>query len=644
MANAPGSRDYNDLQRLGDKPKDAPARNEDRRWWDVDGAACAKRIRATLGHLERAQSARTRAIVGYARLYTDSTAYSSMGPAAATLRERARSRERSSYSAIQSIIDTLMSRVGETKPRPYFLTSGGNYRQQRKAKKLNQLTEGIFYEAKTYDIGIECFRDAAVTGDAFMHVFPNYQTGKVDMERVSSSEMWVDEIEAQYGKPREMRRVKSVDRDQLIGWVESAFHGEKHKERREALINEIEACDRADTGKYTGQDDTSDMVKVAECWRLGIQGKDGKCKDGWHAICLVDRDVMLVEPEKWEFDFFPFARLSWAKRPFGYWSQGVCERRASEQAELNKQLGFIQTAMQRASKLWVFIANDSKVATEQINNDIGTVIRGNTEPKWYCPEPIHPIYIENVGRIIERMEREEGLSQTAIAGKKEPGINSGTAIRSLEEQASDRFRALQRTNDNFYLDVARLCVHAALELGSLRVRVPGKTTFDEIDLKGDLANVKADEFVLQCYPVSRLPREPSGRLQTIQEFIQAGWINPRHGKRLMDFPDLDAEENLSTAQEELVMKVLDAVVDDGEFSPPEPTDDLELCKEMVLWYISRYRLLELEEERLNMLRDYNAQVDALQELAMAQMHAELPQVPQGVPSRAPQSELLPQAA
>jgi hypothetical protein len=155
----------------------------------------------------------------------------------------------------------------------------------------------------------------------------------------------------------------------------------------------------------------------------------------------------------------------------------------------------------------------------------------------------------------------------------------------------------------------------------------------------DIGNIDDDEFVMQCFPVSRLPRDPAGRLQTIQEYIQAGMISQRQGRRALDFADIDSIESLANAQEDMISKVLDAIVDDGEYQPPEPTDDLALAKEMVVEYIQRYRALDLEPDKLNLLRNFNSQVDTLQKRAMAPA----PGLPPGMPT-APQDGSAPQAA
>ena len=43
------------------------------------------------------------------------------------------------------MIDTIVSKVTKNKPKPTFLTDGGDWDLQQKAKKLTKYCEGIFY-------------------------------------------------------------------------------------------------------------------------------------------------------------------------------------------------------------------------------------------------------------------------------------------------------------------------------------------------------------------------------------------------------------------------------------------------------------------------------------------------------------------
>lgn len=583
--------------------------DKERRWWVLSSAHAeeknsapqdeklAESIESSVTKLQKAQTARIRQMSISMRLYGNFSVFGNQSAAyARALMSSAAVKDRITYNAIQSIVDTVQSKIGEDKPRPYFLTSGGDYRQQRKAKKLNQWVEGTFYEQKTYEKGNDASRDAEISGDGIVFVYP--QNGKVCHERVSAAEIWVDEEEAQYGSPRNLHRVKVVDRDVVAAtWPE---HAEKIWKAPKAKAP-------------GGNESASDMVTICESWHLPVMDDKGDLVGGVRAVTLPAERVVL-EQDEWRLPFFPFARISWCPRPLGYWSQGLAEQLQGEQLELNKELWLIQRSMQLAGTIKVLLPTGSKVAKEAISNEIGAIINyaGNQKPEFFCPEPIAPVYFENVNRIIERMYQKAGVSELSASGKKPAGLNSGAAQREFEDIQSDRFRTWQRRNQNFYVEIALISVAVASEMKKVKpVRVPSRAAFSTIDWKKDIGRVSTDEFVLQAFPVSKLPRDPAGRLAMIQELVQAGMISPRRGRKLLDYPDVDAENSLAFAQQEIIEKVLDAIVEDGDYSPPEPTDDLREAKEMCIEYIQRYRLLGLEDDRLDMLRNWNVQVDEL---------------------------------
>lgn len=642
-----GEQSILNMKKDGEKPVEARSFDSvSRRWWDLDGRDAAQSITGTVSQLQRIQAPRLRQHIISARLYGNVGMLGASAQALARLMNSSASKDRVTFNAIGSIVDTLTARVGTERPRPYYLTSGGSYAQQRKAKKRNQFTEGVFYETKTYAKGLKCFRDAGIWGDGLMHVYP--RAGKLHHERVLCSELWVDEVEAMLGSPRNLFRVKDVDRDELCSYF---------SDDPEA-VKAIEKASRITDYGARG-DNLSDLVRVVEAWHRASEDEDGELVGGKHgfiidggsdaAVAVLGNDGKL---EDWPYDFFPFARMPWCERPVGYWSQGLCEQLQGEQLELNKRLYFIQRSLYLAGTVKIFLRAGSKVVKEHISNEVGAIIEHTGDaPQFFVPQPIHPLYLEDTNTLITRMYQQSGASEMSVAAKKPAGLNSGRALREFEDIESDRHKTISGQNDAFYLDIARLDAVFAKELKGYKVKVPGRNSFTTVDYAKDIGDVDEDDFISQCFPVSRLPRDPAGRLQTIQDYIQAGFMTPRQGRRALDFPDLDTIESLANAQEDLLTMVLDGILDGGKYRPPEPTDDLPLAKELVLEYIQRYRQYDdAEYEKLDMMRRFSSQVDTLMKKAMTPTLTALPGgaapggTPQGVAPRAPVSDLMPQAA
>src|SRR6202453_4717818 len=177
-------------------------------------------------------------------------------------------KDRVTYNVCQSVIDTIVAKMAKNKPKPLFLTSGGDYRLIRKAKKLNKFSDGIFYENEAYKMFPDILRDAAVFGDGIIHIFPYNK--RVKWERVVATELSVDTIESMYGTPRQMHRTKAVDR----GVMRDAFP-DKAK-----FIDVANSTSGDLTGMYVN---VADLITVVESWHLP---SGPEAKDGLHTITL----------------------------------------------------------------------------------------------------------------------------------------------------------------------------------------------------------------------------------------------------------------------------------------------------------------------------------------------------------------------
>ncbi len=153
-----------------------------------------------------------------------------------------------------------------------------------------------------------------------------------------------------------------------------------------------------------------------------------------------------------------------------------------------------------------------------------------------------------------------------------------------------------------------------------------------------------DPFVIQCFTESSLPRQPAGRMATITEHVQAGMLTMKEGRRLMHYPDSEQNEKLDNASEERIFQILDKIVDEGKYTPPDPFIDLELATTLTVQYINLYLAAKLEEDKADKLRLFFKQVQTLKAAGMPpSMPAALPAAPTAAPEAPPTSPLIPNA-
>lgn len=610
-------------------------------WWKTkDDNELCNQLLSTANYLKESQAYRYRQAAIYARLYGNQTLFNFIGQNMSSIdMNKGLPSDRPTFNLISSVVDTLVSRISQSRPAPVFLTDNSDYKERNLAKKLNNFILGEFYQTKAYDKSAIMLRDALVEGTGCLKVF---RTGddRVGLERVLLTELLTDPNESIYGEPRQLYQLKLIDR-QVLTELCPKFKSTIAKAEQAYIDNSSEASKTV-----------SDLVLVVEGWHLK-SGKDAK--DGRHTLAC---SAGIIFDEQYDKEKFPFVFLHYAPRLLGFWAQGAAERLMGTQMEINSLLYTITRAIKLVGVPRVFIEEGSKVTKASNNNDVGVIIgyRG-TKPIYEVAPCVPQELYAQLQRLIQYGYQQEGVSALDASAEKPAGLNSGEAIRSYDDISTDRAAALSRRYDNVFIDLAYLMIDLAKDIaedtGHYQTVYPNKNGTKQIDLPK--ANLLKNPFVIQCFNMSSLPRDPAGRMQKVTEMIQGGMISIKEGRRLLDYPDLEQVEKLANASEERIFQILDQIIEgpseeeekagktqDDCYTPPDSFIDLDLATELVVQYINLYMPAKLEEEKVQQLRDFFSQVQALK--AAAQPPAPPPQqqiTPQANPQPQPQSPLVP---
>lgn len=599
-------------------------------WWlEKDSDKSASQMLASAAYLKESQGYRYKQAALYARLYGNQSLYSFAGSNMSKMDQTTGlPQERPTFNLVQSVTDTLVSRITQSRPKPVFLTDGSNYKQRTLAKKLNNFISGEFYHTKAYELGATCLRDACVEGDGIIHIYETPDK-RVGLERVLLTELLVDPNEAMYGDPRQLYRIKLVDRSMLIA------NFPKFKEKLE-IAAKAYPDNSADSSKTV-----SDLVMVVESWRLPSGEDTG---DGRHMLACSAGSLLDDEYTKKRF---PFSFLKYSPRLLGFWAQGVAEQLMGTQMELNSILYTISRAIKLVGVPRVFVEDGSKVVNAHHNNEIGVIVKfRGTKPSYeVAPCNAPELYAER-DKLIAYGYQQCGVSSMQAASQKPQGLDSGEAIRSYDDISTDRFASLARRYDNLFIDLAYQITDLAKDIcerdNGYSTVYPNKDSTQEINLKK--ADLVEDSFIIQCFTQSSLPKDPAGRLAKVTEMVQSGMITLQEGRRLLDYPDLEQIEKLANAGEERIFKILDDIIETGAYTPPDPFIDLELATTLTVQYINLYGQAKLEESKAQKLRDFFSQIQAIKKAAMPPpMPTAAPASPQALPEPLPQSPLIPNA-
>lgn len=597
-------------------------------WWKAPKEDMAEHLFSYINHLETEQSYRSSDNLKFMRLYGNTETLSGRlynfvraEPASATI-------NRVTMNVVQSMVDTVVSKITKNKPLPKFLTSGGDWSMQRKAQKLSKFIEGQFYKTDFFNVAATAFMHSCIFGTGAIKIFR--QGKEMKAEHVFIDEIIVDDNESIYGSPRQMHQKKWVHRDVL----RQVFPDDV------GFIDMIGLEDTSDYYNYSADYSTrNDMVMVVESWHLrsGPEATDGK-----HTISISNRVLL---DEDYTKDYFPFIFFRWGLRPVGFFGQGIAEQLQGLQLEINKILRTIQVSMHLVSIPKIFVEASSKIVTAHLNNKIGGIIKYSGQP----PTPgalgsIPPELFSHMDRLYTRCFEVIGVSQLAASSAKPSGLNSGKALRVYSDIESERFMSVGVRYQQAFMEAAKQFIALAKEIheeeGNFEVKVASSKFMETI--KWTEVDLDEDSYVMQVFPTNALSTSPSGRLQEVQELMQAGLVSKEDGLKLLDFPDLEGMYNLENAPTLDIDWQIEKMVEKGEYQTPEPYQNLNLGIQKMQKAYLMYRMQNAPEDRLELLRRW---MDDAQSLLDASQEALAP-VPQpglapALPQAPPQSDLLP---
>jgi hypothetical protein len=568
---------------------------QDLAWWDKDEPH--ETVVAAAGFIESRDQARKEEILRFMRLYGN-VEYSSYDNTTAVRTLPAQ--DRLTMNLCRSVADTVVARIAKNRPRATFLTEGGNYSLRRKARNLERFVETKFYTKELYKSAPGVVLDAVVLGTGVIKFADQHDD--VYYERVFPGELFVDQVEGLYGRPQQIFQRKLVAKDVL-----KALYPEK--------ANDIDRASAASYGIF-GRDTSADQVAVWEAWRLPSGPDSG---DGKHVICV---DTATLFEEEWEKDHFPFAFLRWAEPLRGFWGVSLLDDIQGLQVEINRLLQKIQKAMHLISVPRVFVDAASKIDKSYINNQIGTIVPYQGSPPIIAPgQAVHPELFNHLWSLWGKGFEIAGVSQLAATSLKPSGLDSGPSLREYNDIQSERFAPFAQRYEEMFMEAARQTVEIGKEIYARKPNYGGIAARDRYSVTPMVwkdVDLEADSYILKVFPTSSLPSTPSGRLAMVQDLLNSQLIDQQTAKKLLDFPDLESDLALDRAAEDAVDHIIERILDNGEYSPPEPFDDLALTLRKMQAAYLKARNENVPADHLELMRQYMAEVMALSQQLQAQ--------------------------
>ncbi len=538
-------------------------------WWSQDDSQAHASVTARLQFLSQQNTAQREDVMFHMNIFSNFNidGEGTIGALAYLMPGSTKKIRRNIASAA---VDTAASMIAAGRTMPLYLTSGADFQLARRAEQRGRVLHGQFYELGVFDIGTDVFFDGAATGTGIVKGYRDTMN-RPQLKRLLPNSVFVDQAEGR--DPRSFYEVGVFAREVLMSTYPKC---RLELESSAGPTNE----DMADF--FIRVDNKADLVRVVEAWHLpSVEG----AKDGRHVICA--NNVTLLD-EPYERDRPPLAFYRYAQRRAGFWGQGLIERTLPaqlRQAELQRVVDACQDLC--SLSMWL-IPENSNFNIEDIDNLPGgaATYQGQVPPQLVTWSGTPPDIKAEIQQIADEVFANEGLSPGMVGGElPQKGLNSARAVRAADDVASRRLVIPTRAFERFYLDVARLiedlnddCAKEDPDYAVTGRKRFGRKTFLNVVKWTDLA-LPTDDFRCSMFPMSAMPTTPQGKIATVDEWIQDGFVSKPQAMDLMEFPDTESFASMETADIDLVMWQIDETLEwdpEGEEDAPLPIPNQDL--------------------------------------------------------------------
>jgi len=580
------------------------------RWWAADEKDMHGPLVNAYKHLKDEDS-REETYKTYEALYTNRNLSGTDFAGFSDLRNGAGGRySRMPLNVSKLMVDSVIARVAKIRPRPLFVTEGGNFSLYRRARLQERWVLAQWEAQRVYQRMPQIFSDACRLGIGFIK--PHAVGTEVHFDRVYPGDLLVDGQEAFSENVRQLYESKWISKEQL----KADYPG------KEELIDrsgEISDRDR----DIRGFNPLSDQVLVVEAWRLPSRKGAG---DGMHAISTSEG---ILHQNKYTYSDFPHVAVRWVPEPRGFYGIGLCEELMGIHLDINVTRMKINKAFELTASPQVWVEETSNVTKLDITDIQGSVnTYRKTPPKFMTPPPVPPEYFAYLDRQLAQARQIARLSDSAFGTRVPSGLETGAAVRNFHDIETESFSMPSREYEDGFLQLARKTVRVGREIAAANPKYSivlegDHNTIETVDWKDASIDETKEAYVIKVLPTSSLSSSPSGRMADVQDLLNMGVIDATKAGELLDFPDLQAHNDLSRAAEDRIDQVIEKILDTGEYEGPEPYMKLELAVAKATAAVNRAVTMGVPEPHIRELRRFARMAfdeikKAAQELAATQ--------------------------
>lgn len=479
-----------------------------------------------------------------------------------------------SLNVIKSCIDTLTSKIAQSKVRPFFNCINGTFKDINVCKNAQQYFDQYFDIEEVNKKVSMAFRDACIFDHGVLYVDGETKS----ITKALPWQVFVRPAELTYNN---ITRAYYCQKDYPVSMLPERY--------RKRVLDNNPQQEYVTYGIYY---DTVDQCK---------------------AVYITELDF--VDIEKYEGNRVPFVFL-WYNNPIhGGSSVSIVDMLYGIQTEINILMSKVKDASQLTPANTIFLPDDATIKATQLNNRIGNIITYKatsdmtSSPVTIATPPfIDAEYIELIKSLKETAYEMVGISQLSAQSKKPSGLNSGVALQTVEDVESERFEEQLNQVIRCYVEIAKTCLRVFPKDETILPDTPNR-----LDVKWRDIVDEEKKMQIQFSAADSLSKDPSTKLQQLQQLAQVGVIPQERIAQFMELPDLEGGYSLSNNAINAVLSVIRDCIESENYDVPDyipiPMLKTEILNTQLSLRAANFQKNQKDIEKLDRLYDMAVQME-----------------------------------
>lgn len=456
-----------------------------------------------------------------------------------------------SFSVIRSCVDSLVSKIASNKVRPYVHPINGTYKAKQVTRQVRQYLDVVLDTQDLQAKVTEAFRQAVIfdTGYLFINPFT------YEIETPSPWTVAMFNMEAAYGKNKSL----------LI----------KRNNYPESLLDK----------KYRNGMDYCQYV-------LTVDLDDHKCE--------IWINGEKIDSKEYKPDILPIVPIYYSRPLYGRRTYSLVDALEGIQEQIDLISTKIAASAEMTSGNTTYVVEGSSLKAQDINNRTGNIYTvkmpagTSTIPVMnVTPPALDPSWTQLLQTYIDKAYEITGISKLSAQSKKPSGLDSGTALATMEDIESERFQTQLDNYIQSFKDVVRIMIEVLPDDADILPSDIYSSPYKWKDIK-KLTHTMRINFAAD----SALSKDPSEKLKQISQISQIGAIDINELIQQLDSTDLEGAYKEASSKINAIEKCLENAIEYGDYSIPAFVSYQDLYKKVLSEESQLYSSLT-EDEKAN---------------------------------------------